>query len=148
MTKQKARMVRWSLLIYTLVSLVITLVYVIFHLKHYQINWVRYEENGTYYLWAQKIMRQGTLRLIGSEFALHSIGLKILFGLGILLALAVFLLAWRSFYGRTFLPFLALLGFLLPLLLHGTNTLIVLLLSFLLILLGAILSAVALKSLE
>ena len=140
--------IRWSLLIYSLLSLGVFLIYVKLHLWFFKVDWNREQNDGAYYVKLQKVLRTGgILRIKGNVRALHSpflIGLVIL---GILVALAVFVFAWRTFYARTFMPLIVALFYAVPFIHFGDNVIGAFGISYLFVLIFSVLTAFSLKRL-
>lgn len=134
------KLVRFILFIYLLPFLSITLGLVLTHLKIYRIDWTKYDNNGNYYHWVEdKVKPLGIIRIIGNEQQIQNIGLALPFILGVLLSLTLFILFWKSYTARTFMPLVALIGYLFPLIpMSGVNLLAKMVIGLFLILFGSI----------
>lgn len=134
---KKVLLTKWTLLVYTVFAVITSGIYIAFNSTFYQVDWQRYNSDYDYYKKIEAILPKGVLQMNGRVDQITSPFLVGIFLIGIALCLVLFISRWKTYYQRTYTPFLALFGFLLPLVVHnGDNILWMVLLGLLLALLG------------
>lgn len=129
---------RWLLLIYSIFSAIITVIYIMFNSTFYKLDLVRYSNDIDYYNKMSAILPKGLLQLNGDFSQLDSPLLIVVYLLGILICLISLKLNWNPYYKRTYTPLISMLGFLLPLLIrNGENIIWMLLLGLIMAFIGS-----------
>lgn len=137
---------RWILLLYSILSLIIIITYIIFNHTFFKVDWKRYDIDGTYRGKVDEILKHGVFWINGNLTAINSILLILLLAVGAVLSLLIFYLAWHNLATRTWTPILCLAGFLIPLIVHGDgNILKSLIIGYIFIIAGASFSVQALR---
>lgn len=137
---------RWILLLYSILSLIINITYIIFNHTFFQVDWQRYDIDGTYRGKVDEILKHGVFWINGSLTAINSTLLILLLAVGAILSLLIFYLAWYNLATRTRTPILCFAGFLIPLIVHGDgNILKSLIIGYIIIIAGASFSVQALR---
>ena len=137
---------RWILLLYSILSLIIIITYIIFNHTFFKVDWKRYDIDGTYRGKVDEILKHGVFWINGNLTALNSTLLILLLAVGAVLSLLIFYLAWHNLATRTWTPILCLAGFLIPLIVHGDgNILKSLIIGYIFIIAGASFSVQALR---
>ena len=137
---------RWILLLYSILSLIITITYIIFNHTFFKVDWQRYDIDGTYRGKVDEILKHGVFWINGNLTAINSTLLILLLAVGAVLSLLIFYLAWHNLATRTWTPILCLAGFLIPLIVHGDgNILKSLIIGYIFIIAGASFSVQALR---
>ena len=137
---------RWILLLYSILSLIIIITYVIFNHTFFKVDWKRYDIDGTYRGKVDEILKHGVFWINGNLTAINSTLLILLLAVGAVLSLLIFYLAWHNLATRTWTPILCLAGFLIPLIVHGDgNILKSLIIGYIFIIAGASFSVQALR---
>ena len=137
---------RWILLLYSILSLIIIITYIIFNHTFFKVDWQRYDIDGTYRGKVDEILKHGVFWINGNLTAINSTLLILLLAVGAVLSLLIFYLAWHNLATRTWTPILCLAGFLIPLIVHGDgNILKSLIIGYIFIIAGASFSVQALR---
>lgn len=137
---------RWILLLYSILSLIIIITYIIFNHTFFRVDWKRYDIDGTYRGKVDEILKHGVFWINGNLTAINSTLLILLLAVGAVLSLLIFYLAWHNLATRTWTPILCLAGFLIPLIVHGDgNILKSLIIGYIFIIAGASFSVQALR---
>ena len=137
---------RWILLLYSILSLIIIITYIIFNHTFFKVDWKRYDIDGTYRGKVDEILKHGVFWINGNLTAINSTLLILLLAVGAVLSLLIFYLAWHNLATRTWTPILCLAGFLIPLIVHGDgNILKSLIIGYIFIIAGASFSVQALR---
>ncbi|WP_058219596.1 hypothetical protein [Lactococcus lactis] len=137
---------RWILLLYSILSLIITITYIIFNHTFFKVDWQRYDIDGTYRGKEDEILKHGVFWINENLTAINSALLILLLAVGAILSLLIFYLAWHNLATRTWTPILCLAGFLIPLIVHGDgNILKSLIIGYIFIIAGASFSVQALR---
>jgi len=137
---------RWILLLYSILSLIIIITYLIFNHTFFKVDWKRYDIDGTYRGKVDEILKHGVFWINGNLTAINSTLLILLLAVGAVLSLLIFYLAWHNLATRTWTPILCLAGFLIPLIVHGDgNILKSLIIGYIFIIAGASFSVQALR---
>lgn len=137
---------RWILLLYSILSLIIIITYIIFNHTFFKVDWKRYDIDGTYRGKVDEILKHGVFWINGNLTAINSTLLILLLAVGAVLSLLIFYLAWHNLATRTWTPILCLAGFLIPLIVHGDgNILKSLIIGYIFIIAGASISVQALR---
>ena len=137
---------RWILLLYSILSLIIIITYIIFNHTFFKVDWKRYDIDGTYRGKVDEILKHGVFWINGNLTAINSTLLILLLAVGAVLSLLIFYLAWHNLATRTWTPILCLAGFLIPLIVHGNgNILKSLIIGYIFIIAGASFSVQALR---
>ena len=130
---------RWCLLIYSIFSAVVTVIYIMFNSTFYKLDLVRYSNDINYYNKMSAILPKGLLQLNGNFSQLNSPLLIIVYLLGVLICLISLILNWEPYYKRTYTPLISMIGFFLPLLIrNGENIIWMLLLGLIVAFIGSI----------
>ncbi|MDR0299774.1 MAG: hypothetical protein LBI13_06800 [Streptococcaceae bacterium] len=134
------KLLRFALFAYAMIWLVDVIVYAILYFKFYQINWTRYDMDSNYHKWVEdRVLPLGIARITGNQTGIHDFWLALPFLLGGILSVLVFVIFWKSYVGRTFMPLFAVIGYVFPFLQMGNENLIIrLLISLFFVLLGSI----------
>ena len=137
---------RWILLLYSILSLITIITYIIFNHTFFKVDWKRYDIDGTYRGKVDEILKHGVFWINGNLTAINSTLLILLLAVGAVLSLLIFYLAWHNLATRTWTPILCLAGFLIPLIVHGDgNILKSLIIGYIFIIAGASFSVQALR---
>ena len=137
---------RWILLLYSILSLIIIITYIIFNHTFFRVDWKRYDIDGSYRGKVDEILKHGVFWINGNLTAINSTLLILLLAVGAVLSLLIFYLAWHNLATRTWTPILCLAGFLIPLIVHGDgNILKSLIIGYIFIIAGASFSVQALR---
>ena len=129
---------RWILLLYSILSLIIIITYIIFNHTFFRVDWKRYDIDGSYRGKVDEILKHGVFWINGNLTAINSTLLILLLAVGAVLSLLIFYLAWHNLATRTWTPILCLAGFLIPLIVHGDgNILKSLIIGYIFIIAGA-----------
>ena len=137
---------RWILLLYSILSLIIIITYIIFNHTFFRVDWKRYDIDGSYRGKVDEILKHGVVWISGNLTAINSTLLILLLAVGAVLSLLIFYLAWHNLATRTWTPILCLAGFLIPLIVHGDgNILKSLIIGYIFIIAGASFSVQALR---
>ena len=137
---------RWILLLYSILSLIIIITYIIFNHTFFRVDWKRYDIDGSYRGKVDEILKHGVFWINGNLTAINSTLLILLIAVGAVLSLLIFYLAWHNLATRTWTPILCLAGFLIPLIVHGDgNILKSLIIGYIFIIAGASFSVQALR---
>jgi uncharacterized integral membrane protein len=137
---------RWILLLYSILSLIIIITYIIFNHTFFKVDWKRYDIDGTYRGKVDEILKHGVFWINGNLTTINSTLLILLLAVGAVLSLLIFYLAWHNLATRTWTPILCLAGFLIPLIVHGDgNILKSLIIGYIFIIAGASFSVQALR---
>lgn len=137
---------RWILLLYSILSLIIIITYIIFNHTFFKVDWKRYDIDGTYRGKVDEILKHGVFWINDNLTAINSTLLILLLAVGAVLSLLIFYLAWHNLATRTWTPILCLAGFLIPLIVHGDgNILKSLIIGYIFIIAGASFSVQALR---
>ena len=137
---------RWILLLYSILSLIIIITYIIFNHTFFKVDWQRYDIDGSYRGKVDEILKHGVFWINGNLTAINSTLLILLLAVGAVLSLLIFYLAWHNLATRTWTPILCLAGFLIPLIVHGDgNILKSLIIGYIFIIAGASFSVQALR---
>ena len=137
---------RLILLLYSILSLIIIITYIIFNHTFFRVDWKRYDIDGTYRGKVDEILKHGVFWINGNLTAINSTLLILLLAVGAVLSLLIFYLAWHNLATRTWTPILCLAGFLIPLIVHGDgNILKSLIIGYIFIIAGASFSVQALR---
>lgn len=137
---------RWILLLYSILSLIIIITYIIFNHTFFKVDWQRYDIDGTYRGKVDEILKHGVFWINGNLTAINSTLLILLLAVGAVLSLLIFYLAWHNLATRTWTPILCLAGFLIPLIVNGDgNILKSLIIGYIFIIAGASFSVQALR---
>ena len=137
---------RWILLLYSILSLIIIITYIIFNHTFFRVDWKRYDIDGSYRGKVDDILKHGVFWINGNLTAINSTLLILLLAVGAVLSLLIFYLAWHNLATRTWTPILCLAGFLIPLIVHGDgNILKSLIIGYIFIIAGASFSVQALR---
>lgn len=137
---------RWILLLYSILSLIIIITYIIFNHTFFKVDWKRYDIDGTYRGKVDEILKHGVFWINGNLTAINSTLLILLLAVGAVLSLLIFYLAWHNLATRTWTPILCLAGFLIPLIVHGDgNILKSLIIGYIFIIAGASFSVQTLR---
>lgn len=137
---------RWILLLYSILSLIIIITYIIFNHTFFKVDWKRYDIDGTYRGKVDEILKHGVFWINGNLTAINSTLLILLLAVGAVLSLLIFYLAWHNLATRTWTPILCLAGFFIPLIVHGDgNILKSLIIGYIFIIAGASFSVQALR---
>lgn len=137
---------RWILLLYSILSLIIIITYIIFNHTFFRVDWKRYDIDGSYRGKVDEILKHGVFWINGNLTAINSTLLILLLAVGAVLSLLIFYLAWHNLSTRTWTPILCLAGFLIPLIVHGDgNILKSLIIGYIFIIAGASFSVQALR---
>lgn len=137
---------RWILLLYSILSLIIIITYIIFNHTFFKVDWKRYDIDGIYKGKVDEILKHGVFWINGNLTAINSTLLILLLAVGAVLSLLIFYLAWHNLATRTWTPILCLAGFLIPLIVHGDgNILKSLIIGYIFIIAGASFSVQALR---
>lgn len=137
---------RWILLLYSILSLIIIITYIIFNHTFFKVDWKRYDIDGSYRGKVDEILKHGVFWINGNLTAINSTLLILLLAVGAVLSLLIFYLAWHNLATRTWTPILCLAGFLIPLIVHGDgNILKSLIIGYIFIIAGASFSVQALR---
>ena len=137
---------RWILLLYSILSLIIIITYIIFNHTFFKVDWKRYDIDGTYRGKVDEILKHGVFWINGNLTAINSTLLILILAVGAILSLLIFYLAWHNLATRTWTPILCLAGFLIPLIVHGDgNILKSLIIGYIFIIAGASFSVQALR---
>ncbi|PEN20180.1 transporter [Acetobacter fabarum] len=137
---------RWILLLYSILSLIIIITYIIFNHTFCRVDWKRYDIDGSYRGKVDEILKHGVFWINGNLTAINSTLLILLLAVGAVLSLVIFYLAWHNLATRTLTPILCLAGFLIPLSVHGDgNILKSLIIGYIFIIAGASFSVQALR---
>ncbi len=137
---------RWILLLYSILSLIIIITYIIFNHTFFRVDWKRYDIDGSYRGKMDEILKHGVFWINGNLTAINSTLLILLLAVGAVLSLLIFYLAWHNLATRTWTPILCLAGFLIPLIVHGDgNILKSLIIGYIFIIAGASFSVQALR---
>lgn len=137
---------RWILLLYSILSLIIIITYIIFNHTFFRVDWKRYYIDGSYRGKVDEILKHGVFWINGNLTAINSTLLILLLAVGAVLSLLIFYLAWHNLATRTWTPILCLAGFLIPLIVHGDgNILKSLIIGYIFIIAGASFSVQALR---
>ena len=86
---------RWCLLIYSIFSAVVTVIYIMFNSTFYKLDLVRYSNDINYYNKMSAILPKGLLQLNGNFSQLNSPLLIIVYLLGVLICLISLILNWE-----------------------------------------------------
>lgn len=137
---------RWILLLYSILSLIIIITYIIFNHTFFRVDWKRYDIDGSYRGKVDEILKHGVFWINGNLTAINSTLLILLLAVRAVLSLLIFYLAWHNLATRTWTPILCLAGFLIPLIVHGDgNILKSLIIGYIFIIAGASFSVQALR---
>ena len=137
---------RWILLLYSILSLIIIITYIIFNHTFFRVDWKRYDIDGSYRGKVDEILKHGVFWINGNLTAINSTLLILLLAVGAVLSLLIFYLAWHNLATRTWTPILCLAVFLIPLFVHGDgNILKSLIIGYIFIIAGASFSVQALR---
>ena len=137
---------RWILLLYSILSLIIIITYIIFNHTFFRVDWKRYDIDGSYRGKVDEILKHGVFWINGNLTAINSTLLILLLAVGAVLSILIFYLAWHNLATRTWTPILCLAGFLIPLIVHGNgNILKSLIIGYIFIIAGASFSVQALR---
>lgn len=137
---------RWILLLYSILSLIIIITYIIFNHTFFRVDWKRYDIDGSYRGKVDEILKHGVFWINGNLTAINSTLLILLLAVGAVLSLLIFYLALHNLATRTWTPILCLAGFLIPLIVHGDgNILKSLIIGYIFIIAGASFSVQALR---
>ena len=137
---------RWILLLYSILSLIIIITYIIFNHTFFRVDWKRYDIDGSYRGKVDEILKHGVFWINGNLTAINSTLLILLLAVGAVLSLLIFYLAWHNLATRTWTPILCLAWFLIPLIVHGDgNILKSLIIGYIFIIAGASFSVQALR---
>ena len=135
---------RWILLLYSILSLIIIITYIIFNHTFFRVDWKRYDIDGSYRGKVDEILKHGVFWINGNLTAINST--LLILAVGAVLSLLIFYLAWHNLATRTWTPILCLAGFLIPLIVHGDgNILKSLIIGYIFIIAGASFSVQALR---
>lgn len=97
---------RWILLLYSILSLIIIITYIIFNHTFFKVDWKRYDIDGTYRGKVDEILKHGVFWINGNLTAINSTLLILLLAVGAVLSLLIFYLAWHNLATRTWTPIL------------------------------------------
>lgn len=137
---------RWGIFLYSILSLILTIIYIIFNHTFFKVNWTRYDTDGTYRGKVDEILKHGVFWINGNLTAISSPFLIFLLSVGAIFSLVIFYLAWHNITTRTWTPILCFIGFLVPLIVHGDgNILKTLIIGYIFIIIGASFSVQALR---
>ena len=128
---------KWFLFSYSIISFCITIIYIVFNHTFFKVNWAKYNSDDSYKNKEDEILKHLT--------SISSPLLICLFLLGAFFSLTIFFLTWRNLSTRTWTPIISFLGFLIPFIHSDGNFINLLILSFILILFGAISSVPSLR---
>ncbi|MEG1262104.1 MAG: transporter, partial [Lactococcus sp.] len=81
---------RWILLLYSILSLIITITYIIFNHTFFKVDWQRYDIDGTYRGKVDEILKHGVFWINGNLTAINSTLLILLLAVGTILSLLIF----------------------------------------------------------
>ena len=92
---------RWILLLYSILSLIIIITYIIFNHTFFRVDWKRYDIDGSYRGKVDEILKHGVFWINGNLTAINSTLLILLLAVGAVLSLLIFYLAWHNLATRT-----------------------------------------------
>ncbi|KZK05939.1 hypothetical protein RU92_GL000750 [Lactococcus cremoris subsp. tructae] len=96
---------RWILFLYSILTLIITIIYIIFNHTFFKVDWQRYDIDGTYRGKVDEILKHGVFWINGNLTEINSSLLVLLLAIGAILSLLIFYLAWHNLATRTWTPY-------------------------------------------
>ena len=137
---------KWILFLYSVFSLLSTIIYIIFNHQYFRVDWSKYASNEIYQGKVDAVLKHGVFWISGNLYSINSMFLITLLLSGAILSLVIFFISWRNFLTKTWLPLVSFGGFLLPLLVHNDgNILKILVIAYLFIIFASSFSVSTLR---